>query len=83
MPVDTEPADDIRRLADEIYRERVLRARRTPPEQKLMLGAILFDYACGITVSGIRAQFPEADDAEVHRILCERLALARKLEQRR
>ncbi|MSR56802.1 MAG: hypothetical protein EXS05_03920 [Planctomycetaceae bacterium] len=73
MPVDIE-------LADDIYREKVLRARVTPPEIKLMAGAELFEYACRITECGIRAQFPEATEDDVQRILSERLALARRLE---
>src|SRR5437868_128163 len=35
-------------LVDDIYRERVLRARRTPPEEKLLDGARLFDLSCRI-----------------------------------
>ncbi|MFN0056186.1 MAG: hypothetical protein ACKV0T_28900 [Planctomycetales bacterium] len=73
MPVDIE-------LADDIYRERVLRARRTPPEDKLLAGAEIFDRVCSIMASGIRADFPEADEDEVDRILLQRLQLARRLE---
>lgn len=74
---------DIRQLADALYRERVLRARQTPPEEKFLDGARLFDYACRITLAGIRHQHPEADEARVQQILAERLALQQRLEEAR
>ncbi len=69
-------------LIDDIYRERVLRARRTPIEQKILAGAELFDSACEVTCAGIRHQYPEADEARVQAILRERLALGRRLGSR-
>ena len=70
-------------LADAIYWERVQKARRMSPEDKLLGGARLFDRACRIMVAGIRSQFPDADECQVQEILRERLALARRLENRR
>jgi hypothetical protein len=70
-------------MIEELYREEVLEARGMAPEQKLLLGEELFDYACSITLAGIRNQFPEATDAEQRRILEGRLELQRKLEERR
>ena len=70
-------------LADAIYRERVLRARRTPPEERIMEGPRLFDYACAITLAGLRSENPKATEAELHQLLRQRLALAEKLEQAR
>lgn len=67
-------------LIDDIYRERVLRARRTPPAVKLFDGPRLFDSACRITVAGIRRENPGADDQRVLQILRERLALRQRLE---
>jgi hypothetical protein len=75
--------ETIKELADEIYRERVARARETPPAEKFFLGAQLFERACRIMASGIRHQFPEADDVQVDEILGERLELLRSLEDRR
>jgi hypothetical protein len=74
--------ESIRELADDIYRERVLRARKTPIDQKLWAGAELFESACRVTCDGIRHQNPGIDEAEVQRILRGRLALARRLERR-
>jgi hypothetical protein len=71
--------ESIKELADDIYRERVLRARRTPIEQKILAGPELFDFACQITRAGIRDQNPGADEAQVEALLRERLALARRL----
>jgi hypothetical protein len=71
--------EPIRELADAIYRERVLRARRTPIEQKLLAGAELFESACQVTCDGIRHQNPGIEETEVQRILRDRLALARRL----
>jgi hypothetical protein len=75
--------EPIKELADDIYRERVLRARATPPEQKLVDGPQIFERVCRIMADGIRLQFPEANEARVDEILIERLQLARRLEERR
>lgn len=65
---------------DRLYLEEVRTAREMSPEDKLFAGPRLFDRACRIMRDGIRHQYPEADEAEVNRILLERLALARRLE---
>jgi hypothetical protein len=72
--------ESIKELADDIYRERVLRARQTSPDEKFFGGARLFDRACRVMVAGIRAQFPDADDEKVDEILTQRLDLVRRLE---
>ena len=70
-------------LLDDIYRERVLRARRTPPEEKLLDGFRLFEFSCRIMMDGIRNENPGADDTKVREILAQRLALLERLEQSR
>ncbi len=70
-------------LIDDIYRERVLRARRTPGAEKLLDGPRLFDWACRITADGIRHQYPDADEQRVQEILAQRVALRRRLEKAR
>lgn len=72
--------DDIKQLADEIFRDRVRRARTMQPEHKLAAGFELFEFACGIARAGIKFQNPRADEGQVERILAERLALQRRLE---
>jgi hypothetical protein len=73
----------IQRLAEEIYRERVAEASMLPPEEKLLAGEELFDYACSITLVGIRDQSPGLSDEECLRILEERLDLRERMEQQR
>jgi hypothetical protein len=68
-------------LVDAIYRDKVLQARRAPLEEKFLAGPRLFDYACRITMDGIRSQHPDADERRVRAILRERLEFARRLEQ--
>ena len=67
-------------LADALYRERVLRARRTPPEERVLEGPRLFDYACTVTLAGLRSELPEASEPELRQALRRRLEIARKLE---
>jgi hypothetical protein len=72
-----------KQLADAIFRERVQKARGMSPEDKVLGGARLFDRSCRIMAAGIRSQFPDADERRVQEILRERLALVRRLENRR
>ena len=71
----------IQESADDIFRERVVRARAMDGQDKLSSGFELFEFACGITRAGIRHQFPHANDAEVEQILAQRLALQERLEE--
>ena len=68
-------------LIDDIFRERVFRARRTPPEEKLLQGPRLFDLCCRIMADGIRNEYPKADEQRVQGILAQRIALLRRLEE--
>jgi hypothetical protein len=70
-----------RELGDQLYREEVLAARAMKPEEKLLAGPRLFDFACRVAIDGIRHQFPGADEDRVREILAERVALGRRLEQ--
>lgn len=72
-----------RELIDELYRERVLRARRTPLENKILSGATLFDEACRRMEAGIRGLHPEADDEAVRAMLRRRLEIGRRLDSTR
>jgi hypothetical protein len=68
-------------LIDQLYRERVDRARAMPPEEKLFLGLRLYDRSCRIMADGIRDEFPDAAEDRVQVILRDRLAMIRRLEQ--
>jgi hypothetical protein len=69
-------------LIDGLFWERVQKARRMSPEDKLFAGARLFDRSCRIMADGIRSQFPDANEHSVQEILGQRLAIARRLEDR-
>ncbi len=68
-------------FVDVLYRERVLRARRMSAAEKFRAGAELFEGVCRRMRAGIRAQFPDADEARVTQILRQRLALSKRLEE--
>jgi Rv0078B-related antitoxin len=51
--------------------------RRMTGEQRLALALDLHELSCDIALEGIRRQHPQADAAEVERLLRKRLELAR------
>ncbi|MBS0266923.1 MAG: hypothetical protein JSS02_33660 [Planctomycetes bacterium] len=67
-------------LADEIERERISRARNTPPAEKFLVGIRLFESSCRLIAAGVRQQFPDADESQVAEIVRQRLEIARRLE---
>lgn len=73
--------DSIPALADAIFRDKVMRARNTPPSRKIGLGAEIYTEVLGRMRSGVRMQFPEADECEVERILGDRLNRLSRLEE--
>lgn len=78
VPYSTAPSTA--QLVDSLYKEEVLQARSMPPEEKLLAGERLFEWACEIAMAGIRHQFPHYSDAQCREALVRRLALRRKLE---
>ncbi len=68
-------------LVDELYRERVLRARVTPPEEKLLAGPRIFEEVCERIASGLRDENPGADEATIQELLRRRLDLLRRLRE--
>ena len=70
-----------RELIDDIYRERVLRARLASPESKLLDSLRLFDYTCRIMVDAIRRENPQADEGRIQEMLRQRLELRNRLER--
>ena len=77
---------DVMRKSDvplvSMRREEIEHARRLSIRQKLELGGDLFDAACEVMISGIRADHPDLTDGAVLKILRDRLRLARRLETR-
>ena len=68
-------------LIDTLYRESVLEARRMSPEEKFLLGEELFEYACSITLAGIRNQNLEFSEEECQQELQRRLDLVERIER--
>lgn len=66
-------------LIDQLYREEILHARKQTPQQRVQAAFDLAPFAHGLMMDGIRAQHPHADEAEVWRIACRRIAIARRL----
>lgn len=73
--------DTLPTLVDQSYREQVERARQQSPQEKFLDGLRLFDLTCRIMADGIRMQHPKAGEAEILRMLAERIDLLRKLEE--
>lgn len=73
--------EQIAALVDPIYRDKVLRAREAPLSKKMGWGAEMFSEVCGRMRSGIRMQFPEADEEEVNNILRDRLDRLTRVEE--
>lgn len=69
-------------LIDQLYREEVLDARRMSPEDKFLAGEELFEYACSITLAGIRSQNPEFNQRQCRQELERRLKLQELMERR-
>jgi hypothetical protein len=69
-------ARDIDARVIDLNEEEVRQARGTPPAEKLIAGARLFDYACAVMMAGIRRQYPQASDDQILQIVRERLEWA-------
>jgi hypothetical protein len=61
---------------EEALQEQIARYRRMTAEQRLAIALDLHELTCKIAREGIRYQFPNADEAEVDRLLHQRLRLA-------
>lgn len=69
-------------LADDIFRERVLKARASTPEDKFLSGEELFEYASAITLEGIRNQNPDFTESDCRLELRRRLEWREKMDRR-
>ena len=65
-------------LLDQIRRERILRARATPPEQRIIEGLKMTDAAVKFMEAAIRSQFPNFTDSEVSAEMERRYEIARR-----
>ncbi|MBI5762857.1 MAG: hypothetical protein HZA51_04945 [Planctomycetes bacterium] len=82
MVAPNKPEPGVSRLIkpDDMYWEEVERARQLPISEKVFAGIDLFELACEFTLSGIRAENPDAGEDQILDLLRQRLALARRLE---
>ena len=69
-------------MIDELFRQKVTRARAQTPGEKLLVGIDLFAQVKRRMCDGIRHQFPDADEFRIQQILVQRLKIARQLESR-
>ncbi len=68
-------------LADSLYIQKVLHARRTPPTRKFLAGPRLFEYARRIALSAIRAENPSASPEQIRELFRQRRRITRYLEE--
>ena len=73
--------EPLKELADALYRERLERARRMSPEEKLAAGPKLFAEVCERMRAGIRQQFPDADEQTVQATLIRRVRRLRQVAE--
>jgi hypothetical protein len=70
---------EIKALQDSIFLSKVARARRTPINERLADGPLLFDECCQIMRAGIRGQFPDFTEEQVDSEFRRRLAIGKRL----
>ena len=68
-------------LADEIYRERVLRARQMTPEERMREGFRMFDVEAEAVRSEIAKTMPGASEAELAAAVRHHFRLVREQER--
>ncbi len=60
---------------EDALQEQIRRYRQMTGEQRLALALSLHEFSCNVAREGIRHQHPKADEAEVDRLLRQRLRL--------
>jgi len=69
-------------FVDAIYRDKVLRARKMPPLEKLFDGLRLFEQVCERMKAGLRSENPGVSEEGIQTLLTQRLAILRRLDER-
>ena len=67
-------------LIDAIFRDKVLRARQTPMQDRFLDGPKLFDLNGQMICGAIRSQFPEFSNEQVKQEYFRRLQIARMID---
>jgi len=70
---------DIKKLQDEIYRSKVLRARRMSIAEKISAGEQLFHDGIEMMRASIRTDHPEYSEEQVDREIDRRFRIAKKI----
>jgi hypothetical protein len=65
---------------DESFWEEIERSRELTPEQRFLGTLDLINLTYGLNMAGIRHQFPDADDAQIHAIFVKRRQIVRNLD---
>ncbi len=65
--------EHLKALADDIGKRKIDRAREASIEEKLLSGPRLFKLSCEAIKAGLRLDYPEADEAELHNLLIQRV----------
>ena len=73
--------EETKRLMDEIFIDKVLRARQRSIGEKFLDGPRLFETGCQMMRSGIRWQHPDFTDEQVEAELRRRLAIRRRIDE--
>ena len=68
-------------LVDQLYRQKILLARRISPDEKLLDGMRLFERSCGLMADGIRDELPEANEQQVRDTLIGRISRLRQIDE--
>ena len=70
-------------IIDDIYLEKVMRARAAPMAEKILDGPRLYAYACEAVRAGVLSQNPEATPEELRVLIQKRFERIRQLENAR
>jgi hypothetical protein len=76
-----ETQEDIDRLADAIYRDKVLRAREADSAEKFLDGLHLFELAMEFTRAGVAAELDTDDEKAIASGVQRRFDLCRRMEE--
>lgn len=68
-------------LQDAIFRDQVMQARRMDEQGRFRAGLEQGDFATGLMLSGIKAEFPDVDAETARKLLRQRLQILRRLEE--
>ena len=75
------PGEEFQPLMDDIFREKVLRARRMTPAERVNGTFELFDMGVGLMRDGIRAQHSDWNEDQVSDEVRRRFARIRQVEE--